>query len=285
LTRFGRNVTRKRPDPEELTVDERTGDFRVLPSSLRAERDGAVAVLRLHRAEKRNALNDPTVHGMVAFFESLPDDIRCVVIAGDGEHFSAGLDLSELKELDVREGIAHSSSWHRAFDRIQYGKVPVIAVLHGAVVGAGLELAASVHIRVAERSAYYGLPEGSRGIFVGGGGSVRLPPLIGVPRMMDMMLTGRTLSAEEGQGIGLSQYLVDNGNGLSKGIELAKRVAANAPFTNFAVTHMLPRIANADPAMGFAAEALTAGIAQAEKEAKQRLKDFLEKRGPKVVRS
>jgi (methylthio)acryloyl-CoA hydratase len=285
LTRFGRNVTRKRPDPEELTVDERTGDFRVLPSSLRAERDGAVAVLRLHRAEKRNALNDPTVHGMVAFFESLPDDIRCVVIAGDGEHFSAGLDLSELKELDVREGIAHSSSWHRAFDRIQYGKVPVIAVLHGAVVGAGLELAASVHIRVAERSAYYGLPEGSRGIFVGGGGSVRLPPLIGVPRMMDMMLTGRTLSAEEGQGIGLSQYLVDNGNGLSKGIELAKRVAANAPFTNFAVTHMLPRIANADPAMGFAAEALTAGIAQAEKEAKRRIKDFLEKRGPKVVRS
>ncbi len=266
-------------------MDERTVDFCVLPSSLRAERHGAIAVLRLHRAEKRNALNDPTVQGMVAFFESLPDDIRCVVIAGDGEHFSAGLDLSELKELDVREGIAHSSSWHRAFDRIQYGKAPVIAVLHGAVVGAGLELAASVHIRVAERSAYYGLPEGSRGIFVGGGGSVRLPPLIGVPRMMDMRLTGRTLSAEDGHAIGLSQYLVDNGGGLSKGIELAKRVAANAPFTNFAVTHMLPRIANADPAMGFATEALTAGIAQAEKEAKQRLQDFLEKRGPKVVRS
>jgi enoyl-CoA hydratase/carnithine racemase len=266
-------------------VDERTGDFSALPPSLRAERHGAVAVLRLHRAEKRNALNDPTVQGIVAFFASLPHDIRCVVIAGDGDNFSAGLDLSELGDLDVPQGIYHSSAWHRAFEQIQYGKVPVIAVLHGAVVGAGLELAASVHIRVAERSAYYGLPEGSRGIFVGGGGSVRLPPLIGVPRMMDMMLTGRTLSAEEGHAIGLSQYLVDNGAGLAKAIELGARVASNAPFTNFAITHMLPRIARADPAMGFATEALTAGIAQAEPEAKQRLKDFLEKRGPKVVRS
>jgi (methylthio)acryloyl-CoA hydratase len=162
--------------------------------------------------------------------------------------------------------------------------VPVVAVLHGAVVGGGLELAAAAHIRVAERSAYFALPEGSRGIFVGGGGSVRLPPLIGVARMMDMMLTGRTLSAEEGHAIGLTQYLVEDGAGLTKGIELAERIAANAPFTNFAVTHMLPRIARGDPAAGFATEALTAAIAQGDGEAKRRLKDFLEKRGPKVVR-
>ncbi|MGO9396837.1 MAG: crotonase/enoyl-CoA hydratase family protein [Xanthobacteraceae bacterium] len=255
-----------------------------LPPSLRAEQRGAVAVLRLQRAEKRNALNDTLVQGMVTFFDSLPADIRAVVLAGDGEHFSAGLDLTELEERDVFGGIAHSSSWHRAFDRIQFGKVPVVAVLHGAVVGGGLELAAAVHIRVAERSAYYALPEGSRGIFVGGGGSVRLPPLLGVARMMDMMLTGRTLGAEEGQAIGLSQYLVDDGPGMAKALELAERIAGNAPFTNFAVTHMLPRIARSDPAAGFAAEALTAAIAQGEEEAKKRLKAFLNKRGPKVVR-
>jgi (methylthio)acryloyl-CoA hydratase len=255
-----------------------------LPSSLRAELRGAVAILRLHRAEKRNALNDMLVQGIVAFFDALPADIRAVVLAGDGEHFSAGLDLTELEERDVFGGVAHSSSWHRAFERIQFGKVPVVAVLHGAVVGGGLELAAAVHIRVAERSAYYALPEGSRGIFVGGGGSVRLPPLLGVARMMDMMLTGRTLSAEEGQSIGLSQYLVDDGAGMAKALELAERIAGNAPFTNFAVTHMLPRIARSDPAAGFATEALTAAIAQGEEEAKKRLKAFLEKRGPKVVR-
>jgi enoyl-CoA hydratase/carnithine racemase len=255
-----------------------------LPSSLRAEQRGPVAILRLHRAEKRNALNDTLVQGMVTFFEALPAEIRAVVLGGDGEHFSAGLDLTELEERDVFGGVAHSSSWHRAFERIQFGKVPVVAVLHGAVVGGGLELAAAVHIRVAERSAYYALPEGSRGIFVGGGGSVRLPPLLGVARMMDMMLTGRTLSAEEGQAIGLSQYLVDDGAGMAKALELAERIAGNAPFTNFAVTHMLPRIARSDPAAGFATEALTAAIAQGEEEAKKRLKAFLEKRGPKVVR-
>ena len=255
-----------------------------LPSSLRAELRGPVAILRLHRAEKRNALNDTLVQGMVAFFDALPAEIRAVVLAGDGEHFSAGLDLTELEERDVFGGVAHSNSWHRAFERIEFGKVPVVAVLHGAVVGGGLELAAAVHIRVAERSAYYALPEGSRGIFVGGGGSVRLPPLLGVARMMDMMLTGRTLNAEEGQAIGLSQYLVDEGAGMAKALELAERIAANAPFTNFAVTHMLPRIARSDPAAGFATEALTAAIAQGEEEAKKRLKAFLEKRGPKVVR-
>jgi enoyl-CoA hydratase/carnithine racemase len=285
LTRFHGNATPIRVFyGDELALTDHAADFCPLPPSLRAERRGAVAVLWLHRAEKRNALNDTLVQGMVAFFDSLPDDIRAVVLAGDGEHFSAGLDLTELEERDVFSGIGHSSSWHRAFDRIQFGKVPVVAVLHGAVVGGGLELAAAVHIRVAERSAYYALPEGSRGIFVGGGGSVRLPPLIGVARMMDMMLTGRTLGAEEGQAIGLTQYLVDDGAGMAKGLELAERIAGNAPFTNFAVTHMLPRIARADPAAGFATEALTAAIAQGEKEAKKRLKAFLEKRAPKVVR-
>jgi (methylthio)acryloyl-CoA hydratase len=265
-------------------VDDRAGDFCALPPSLRAERRGEIAVLRLCRAQKRNALDDITVEGMEAFFVSLPGAIRAVVLAGEGEHFSAGLDLSELQERDVIAGIEHSRFWHRAFDRIQYGKVPVVAVLHGAVVGGGLELAAATHIRVAERSTFYALPEGSRGIFVGGGGSVRLPPLIGVARMMDMMLTGHTLGAEEGQAIGLSQYLVDDGAGFAKGLELAERIAGNAPFTNFAVTHMLPRIARGDPAAGFATEALTAAIAQGDQEAKRRLKDFLEKRGPKVVR-
>ena len=162
--------------------------------------------------------------------------------------------------------------------------MPVVAVLHGAVVGGGLELAAAAHVRVAERSAYYALPEGSRGIYVGGGGSVRLPRLIGVSRMMDMMLTGRTYSAEEGQAMGLSTYLVEPGTGFAKGIELAARIAANTPLTNFAVMHALPRIAEMRSGGGYAVEALMSAIAQADGEAKARLKDFLEKRAPKVTR-
>ncbi len=260
-------------------------EFARLPPTLRAERRGNIAVLTLARPEKRNALDDQTVQGIESFFSLLPDDIRAAVLTGEGEHFSAGLDLSELAERDVYAGIEHSRSWHRCFERIEFGKVPVVAVLQGAVIGGGLELAAAAHLRVAERSTFYALPEASRAIFLGGGGSVRLPPLIGASRVMDMILTGRTLSAQEGQTIGLSHYLVENGEGHAKALELAARVAGNAPFTNYAAMHLLPRIARADPAGGFATEALAAAIAQGEDEAKARLKAFLEKRGPKVARS
>jgi enoyl-CoA hydratase/carnithine racemase len=261
------------------------GAFCELPPSLRAERRGEIALLRLSRPDKRNALDDPTVAGIEAFFTALPDGIAAVVLHGEGDHFSAGLDLAELTERDVFDGIEHSRGWHRAFDQIQFGKVPVVAVLHGAVIGGGLELAAAAHIRVAERSAFYALPEGSRGIYVGGGGSVRLPPLLGVARMTDMMLTGRTLSAADGHAIGLTHYLVEPGAGLAKGVELAQRIAGNAPFTNFAVMHVLPRIAASDPAAGFLMEALAAAIAQGDEEAKARLQAFLEKRAPKVAPS
>src|SRR5215472_7202282 len=178
-----------------MTSATATSVFGDLPPSLRAEQHAEIVVLKLARAEKRNALDDPTVQGLETFFASLPEGIRAVVLCGEGEHFSAGLDLSELVDRATVAGIAHSRSWHRAFDRIEFGNVPVVAVLHGAVVGGGLELAAAAHVRVAERNAFYALPEGSRGIYIGGGGSVRLPPLIGTARMMDMMLTARTLSA------------------------------------------------------------------------------------------
>ncbi len=256
----------------------------ILPPSLAAERQGDVAILRLNRPQKRNAIDEETVAGIDAFFGAPPEGIGAVLLVGEGEHFSAGLDLGDLREADLTQGIEHSRSWHRAFEKIQFGKVPVVAVLHGAVVGGGLELAAAAHVRVAERSAYYALPEGSRGIFVGGGGSVRLPRLIGVARMMDMMLTGRTYSAEEGQTMGLTTYLVDPGKGFAKGLELAQRIAGNAPLTNFGVMHALPRIAESDPTAGYAMEALMAAITQADPEAKARLKAFLEKRGPKVTR-
>ena len=147
---------------------------------------------------------------------------------------------------------------------------------------AGWRLACAAHLRVAERSAFYALPEAQRGIYVGGGGSARLPRIIGVPRMTDMMLTGRIYDAAEGDRIGLTHYLVDPGEGLEKGIVLAERVAENAPLTNFAVMHALPRIADVGQEQGLLTEALMAAIAQGDAEAKDRMQAFLEKRGPKV---
>jgi enoyl-CoA hydratase/carnithine racemase len=243
---------------------------------------GPVLTIGLNRPQKRNALNDGLMAALRQCLTDLPDDVRAVVIHGVGEHFSAGLDLSELRERDATEGLVHSQTWHRVFDRIQYCRVPVIAALKGAVIGGGLELACAAHIRVAEPSAYYALPEGSRGIFVGGGGSVRLPRLIGVARMADMMLTGRVYSAAEGVVHGFTQYLTEQNSAFDKAMELAHRVASNAPLTNFAVLQALPMIADANPQTGLLMESLMATVAQSDQEAKQRIRAFLDHKTAKV---
>jgi Enoyl-CoA hydratase/carnithine racemase len=254
-----------------------------LPATLTYEQRGAVGVLRLNRPEKRNALDDETVLGLEAFFSAPPDGVGAVVLDAEGEHFSAGLDLSEIVERDAFEGITHSRMWHRAFERIELGTVPVVAVLKGAVIGGGLELACATHIRVAERSAFYALPEGRRGLFVGGGGSVRLPRLIGAHRMADMMLTGRVYDAAEGHDIGLSHYLTEPGDGLEQAVALAEKIAQNSKVTNFAVLQALPRIAAANPSEGYLMEALMASIAGSSDEAQERMQEFLAGRAEKVA--
>ena len=245
-----------------------------------------IAVVRLTRGKKRNALSDGLVMAIRDAFQNLPASVRAAVLHGEGEHFCAGLDLSELKERDAGQGMHHSRLWHAALDNVQYGPVPVVAALHGAVVGGGLELASSAHIRVADSTTFYALPEGSRGIFVGGGGSVRIPRLIGTARMMDMMFTGRVYNAEDGERLGFAQYLVGEGQAFDKALELAERIASNAPLTNYALMHALPRIAEQPADHGFMTEALISAIAQAAPEAKQRVRDFLEgKAGTKVQKS
>ena len=244
-----------------------------------------IAVIRLTRSAKRNALNDGLILAIQRTFESLPSTVRAAVIDGEGDHFCAGLDLSELSERDAGQGVYHSRMWHAALERVQFGPVPVVAALHGAVVGGGLELASACHIRVADSTTFYALPEGSRGIFVGGGGAVRIPRLIGAARMADMMFTGRVYNAEDGERIGMAQYLVPQGTAFDKAVELATRIAQNAPLTNYALMHALPRIAEQPSDQGFFTEAMMAAIAQSAPEAKQRVRDFLEGRAAKVQKA
>lgn len=243
-----------------------------------------VAIVRLARSAKRNALNDALVAALQRQFESMPESVKAIVIAGAGEHFCAGLDLSELQERDAAQGLHHSRMWHKALDSVQFGPAPVVAALHGAVVGGGLELASACHLRVADETTFFALPEGSRGIFVGGGGSVRIPRLIGVARMTDMMLTGRVYQAAEGERIGLAQYLVPAGQADMQALALARKIANNAPLTNYALTQVLPRIADQSADHGLMSEAMMAAIAQSAPEAKARVTDFLQGRAAKVQR-
>ena len=244
-----------------------------------------IAIVKLMRANKRNALSDGVMAALEHAFATLPSTVGAAVLCGDGDHFCAGLDLSEIKDRDAVEGLHHSRSWHRVLTGIEFGRIPVVAALHGAVVGGGLELATSCHIRVADDTAFFALPEGSRGIFVGGGGSVRIPKLIGTHRMLDMMLTGRVYKAVDAMPIGFAQYQVAAGATLDKAIELATRIAENASMTNYALIHALPRIAEQPADHGFLTEALMSSIAQSAPEAKARVRDFLEGRGAKVKAS
>lgn len=247
--------------------------------------DGPTATLTLNRPDKRNAISLALVAELDRCIAELPSSVKVIVLAARGEHFSAGLDLSEVPAMSAAEGVQHSHAWYAVFDRLQFGRVPVICVLQGAVVGGGLELAACAHVRIADETAYFGLPEGQRGIFLGGGGSVRVSKLVGFSRVAEMMLTGHVLSAAEGFQIGLAHYCVAPGAGMAKARELAARVAGNAPMSNYAVLRALPLIAEQPMSHGLMTESLMAAITQSEPEAKQRVADFLAKRGAKVALS
>lgn len=245
---------------------------------LRVEQRGPITVAQLARPEKRNAINDVLIGEIEALFRAPPQDARVVVLHGAGDHFSAGLDLSEHKTRDAFEVMQPSRWWHRAFEALQFGRVPVVAALHGAVIGGGLELAAACHVRVAEPGTFYQLPEGQRGIFVGGGASVRVARIIGAHRMVEMMLTGRTLDAEEGQRLGLSHYLVGPGEALGKALELAERIADNAELSTYAILQAIARIDDMGAQEGLFVESLVAALCQTGPEARARLESFLARR-------
>lgn len=246
------------------------------------EREGPVAILGLNRPAKRNAISDALLSAIEAAVAEAQRDARAIVIHGHGPCFSAGLDLAEHKARTAEEVFRHSRGWHRVFRMIREGDVPAIAAIHGACVGGGLELAAACHIRVADGTAFFALPEGTRGIFVGGGASVHVARLLGAARMTDMMLTGRALDAAAAERAGLVTYVEAEGHAVAKARALAAKVAEAAPLTVLGVLQALPRIQDMAEGDGLFVESLVAALAQTGPEAQARLAAFLEKRGPKA---
>jgi enoyl-CoA hydratase/carnithine racemase len=236
-----------------------------------------IATMTLARPDKRNAISDALLADLDAALDAVPEETRAIVLAGRGEHFCAGLDLAALEALTPRQVVAHSQSWQRVFSRIELGGVPVIAALHGGVIGGGLELAAATHIRVAEPDTFFQLPEGRHGIFVGGAGSVRVARIIGAGRMGEMMLTNRRVDVDEGYAIGLVHYRVAAGDALATARRLAETVAENAPTSNFAITSVLPRIGNMASDDGMLVEALTAALTSSDGASGQRIRAFLDR--------
>ncbi|MBA4204857.1 MULTISPECIES: crotonase/enoyl-CoA hydratase family protein [Pannonibacter] len=246
------------------------------------ELKGNVAHVGLNRAEKRNAISDRVVEALALAIARAEREAKAAVLFGYGSHFCAGLDLAEHVERSPIEGVRNSRRWHAVFGGIEHGTIPWISALHGAVVGGGLELAASTHIRVADATTFFALPEGQRGIFVGGGGSVRVARLTGVARMTDMMLTGRVVPASSAEAWNLAQYVVDEGEALAKATELAQAAASNAELSNYAVINALPRIQDMAKEDGLFVESFIASFTATSPEAEERLRAFLEKRAARL---
>jgi (methylthio)acryloyl-CoA hydratase len=254
---------------------------------MQAEAHDNVLVVTLARAEKRNALSAAFIEEICTLFDWVrrADAVRAVVMKAEGSVFCAGLDLIEhhLEDRSATDFMYICRRWHAAFDAIQHCGKPVVGALNGAVVGGGLELASSFHIRVADQTTYFALPEGQRGIFTGGGATVRVARLVGEARMVDMMLTGRVYSGEEAVSIGLCQYLVD-GSSFEKAMAIARKAAENPPLSNFAITSGIAHIGNMPSADAYYAEAFIAGITNTQPASKDRLAAFMNKSAAKVTK-
>jgi (methylthio)acryloyl-CoA hydratase len=244
--------------------------------------EGNVCYIQLTRPSKRNAISEQMLHEIKLVFSEMSRSVGVAVLYAEGDHFCSGLDLSEVGTRSTIDVVNNSRLWHEAFDAIQFGRVPVIGVLKGAVIGGGLELAGACHIRVAEKSTFYALPEATRGLFLGGGGSVRISRILGMARITDLMLTGRVYNADEGLAAGLSQYIVSSERGLEKATEIARVISSNSKTSNFAVTHVLPRIMDQSIQDGLVTESLMAAIASADPQTADRLANFLEKRAHRL---
>lgn len=253
-----------------------------MAQDLGIEIDGGIAVLTMNRPDKRNAMSDGLLAEFEAFFAAPPEGVRVAVLTGAGGHFCAGLDLSEHKERKDAEGVMrHSRGWHRVMDQIQFGGLPVVSAMAGAVMGGGLELATSTHVRVAEPDVKFQLPEGRRGIFVGGGATVRVGRILGADRMIEMMLTGRVYGADEGLALGLTHYTVPTGEAMDRAMELARGIAGNASLSNYVMIQAISRIEDMDKAGGLFTESLCAALTQTSPDAMEGLAAFLEKRAPR----
>lgn len=195
----------------------------------------AVGRLTLSRPEARNALDHDLLD---AIAEAMPRldrgiEVRCVVLTGAGKAFSAGYDIAAIPadslEKDAEALVAHP--FHAALEAVASHPWPVIAAINGHALGGGLELTLSCDLRVCARGAKLGMPPAKLGLIYGHTGLRRFIDAIGVPRTKELFLTGRNLSAERAEAIGLVHEVVDDERIEAASLELAAGVAANAPLS------------------------------------------------------
>jgi enoyl-CoA hydratase len=250
--------------------------------SILLERDGAVATITINRPDKRNALNATVRREVVEALDQLREDadVRVVVVTGAGEKaFVAGADISEFAERTPIEQ-RQAMSGRRIFDEIAAFPLPVIAMINGYALGGGCELAMACDIRIAAESARLGQPETNLAIIPGGGGTQRLPRLVGQGQAMRLILSGDLIDAAEAARIGLVDVVVPDVELRQTTYELAGRIAAKSPVALRLAKEAVRAAAETPLAAGLGHERELFVTAFASDDRREGIAAFMEKRSP-----
>jgi enoyl-CoA hydratase/carnithine racemase len=247
------------------------------------EKKDAIAYVTVNRPKVLNALNTPTWKDLRTAFEAARDDatVRGVILTGAGNKaFIAGADISELAHVAAFEAEQSSRFGQEVLDLIENLGKPVIAAVNGFALGGGCETAMACTIRIAVDSAKFGQPEVTLGLVPGGGGTQRLPRLVGKGRALQLILSGEMIGAQEAYRIGLVNEVVPAADLITRAEAILKKIAANAPIAVKLSLEAVNKGLEANQGEGLLLEASYFGLCAATEDKKEGTTAFLEKRAP-----
>jgi len=265
-----------------VTVETQQPPAPKLDNVLYEKRNG-FAYVTLNRPKVLNALNTPTWRELRAAFQDARDDaaVRGVILTGAGDRaFIAGADIGELAHATAIDAERSSRVGQEVLDLVENLGKPVIAAINGFALGGGCETAMACSIRIAVEHAKFGQPEVKLGLLPGGGGTQRLPRLVGKGRALQLILSGGMISAQEAWRIGLVNEVVPAKDLLSRAEAILKEIAANAPLAVKYALDAVNRGMDASQTEGFALEASYFGLCAGTEDKKEGTSAFLEKRAP-----
>jgi enoyl-CoA hydratase/carnithine racemase len=270
--------------PSPSTVPDSLPRAALVLANVQYEKKGAIAYVTVNRPKVLNALNTPTWTDLHAAFEEAKADasVRGVILTGAGDKaFIAGADISELADVDAYGAEESSRFGQGVLDLVENLGKPVIAAINGFALGGGCETAMACTIRIAAEHAKFGQPEVKLGLLPGGGGTQRLPRLVGKGRALQLILTGETISAQEAYRIGLVNEVVSAADLIGRAEAILKQIMANAPIAvKFSLDAANKGLVTSQRE-GLALEASYFGICAATEDKKEGTSAFLEKRAPK----
>jgi enoyl-CoA hydratase/carnithine racemase len=270
--------------PSPATVQDTLSGTTLALANVQYEKKGSIAYVAVNRPKVLNALNTPTWTDLKAAFEDAKADasVRGVILTGAGDRaFIAGADISELADVDAYGAEESSRFGQSVLDFIENLGKPVIAAINGFALGGGCETAMACTMRIAAEHARFGQPEVKLGLLPGGGGTQRLPRLVGKGRALQLILTGETISAQEAYRIGLVNEVVSSASLINRTETILKQIMANAPIAVKFSLEAANKGVETSQSEGLALEASYFGICAATEDKKEGTSAFLEKRAPK----